>query len=101
MMVTAVAMAPTGGAVAIAATLAVAATTDAVAMAGAAAMAAMAGKMTAATERGRLKPSPTTRNPGGEPPPPWPTKGGRPHRTCGERPPCIPGFETAPKAGQT
>src|SRR5258707_7180592 len=86
MMVTAVAMAPTGGAVAIAATLAVAATTDAVAMAGAAAMAAMAGKMTAATERGRLTPSPTAGSRGSDPRPLGPTVGGRPDRTCGERP---------------
>src|SRR5260370_9663637 len=86
MMVTAVAMAPTGGAVAIAATLAVAATTDAVAMAGTAALAAMAGKMTAATERGRLTPSPTAGSRGSDARPLGPTMGGRPDRTCGERP---------------
>jgi hypothetical protein len=89
MTVTAVAMAPTAGAVAIAATQAVAATTDAVAMAGAAAIAAMvamAGKMTAATERDRLTPSPTAGSRGSDPRLLGPTMGGRPDRTCGERP---------------
>src|SRR5258708_36699133 len=100
MMVTAVAMAPTGGAVAIAATLAVAATTDAVAMAGAAAMAAMAGKMTAATERGRLTPSPTAGSRGSDPRPLGPTMGGRPDRTCGERPLCIQDCEPALRSDQ-
>src|SRR5216684_3780139 len=51
-----------------------------------AAMAAMAGKMTAATERDRLTPSPTAGSRGSDARPLGPTMGGRPDRTCGERP---------------
>src|SRR5258708_36177314 len=77
-----------GEATAATVTRAMAAAADAVAMetVATAAMAAMAGKMTAATERDRLTPSPTAGSRGSDPRPLGPTMGGRPDRTCGERP---------------
>src|SRR5260370_20181098 len=83
-------------------TWAMAAAADAVAMdtVVTAAMAAMAGKMTAATERDRLTPSPTARRRGSDPRPLGPTMGGRPDRTCGERPRASR-VATRPKVGPT
>src|SRR5260370_42350696 len=83
-------------------TWAMAAAADAVAMdtVVTAAMAAMAGKMTAATERDRLTPSPTAGSRGSDPRPLGPTMGGRPDRTCGERPRASR-VATRPKVGPT
>src|SRR5258708_21548972 len=57
-------------------------------------------RISGGSKRDRLTPSPTAGSRGSDPRPLGPTVGGRPDRTCGERP-CAPRIATRPKVGPT